>query len=61
MANFKPAYTPEEVKQLGVAKVREAYNKLAEDYNKIFDRKNSHVWNMSWLSTLGTCCRSNYV
>lgn len=39
MANFKPAYTPEEVKQLGVAKVREAYNKLAEDYNKIFDRK----------------------
>ena len=39
MATFKPAYTPEEVKQLGVAKVREAYNKLAEDYNKIFDRK----------------------
>ena len=37
MANFKAAYTPEEVKSLGVAKVREAYNALAEDYNKIFD------------------------
>ena len=39
MATFKPAYTPDEVKQLGVAKVREAYNRLAEDYNKILDRK----------------------
>lgn len=39
MASFKAAYTPEEVKHLGVAKVREAYNALAEDYNKIFDRK----------------------
>lgn len=39
MASFKAAYTPEEVKHLGVAKVREAYNQLAEDYNKIFDRK----------------------
>ena len=39
MASFKAAYTPEEVKHLGVAKVREAYNALAEDYNRIFDRK----------------------
>ena len=38
MANFKAAFTPEEIKHLGAAKVREAYNTLAEDYNRIFDR-----------------------
>ena len=39
MANFKAALTPEEIKHLGVTKVREAYIALAEDYNRIFDRK----------------------
>lgn len=39
MANFKAALTPEEIKHLGVTKVREAYTVLAEDYNRIFDRK----------------------
>lgn len=37
MANLHPALTEEEVKKTGVAKVRVAYNKLANDYNRIVD------------------------
>ena len=37
MANLKPALTPEEVKKAGVANIRMAYNKLANDYNRILD------------------------
>ena len=33
------ARTPDEIKRLGIAAVREAYNKLAKDYNKIVDRE----------------------
>ena len=39
MAFLKRAYEPDEVKKLGVAAVRNAYNKVAEDYNKILDYK----------------------
>lgn len=39
MAFLKRAYEPDEVKKIGVAAVRNAYNKLAEDYNKILDYK----------------------
>lgn len=39
IATFKRAYTPEEVKNLGVTNVRNAYNILAEEYNRIMDRK----------------------
>lgn len=36
-ANLKPALSPEEVKKAGVANIRESYNKLAADYNRILD------------------------
>lgn len=39
IATFKKAYTPEEVKSLGVANIRTAYNSLAEQYNKLLDRE----------------------
>lgn len=39
MATLKRAYEPDEVKKIGVSAVRTAYNKLAEDYNKILDYK----------------------
>lgn len=38
MATFKQAYTPEEIKHMGIAKVRESYNTLADSYNKIINR-----------------------
>lgn len=38
MANLKPALTPDEVKKAGVSSIRESYNKLAVDYNRIIDR-----------------------
>lgn len=38
MATFKQAYSPEEIKHMGIAKVRESYNTLADSYNKIINR-----------------------
>lgn len=38
MAKLKQAKTPEEMKKIGVAATREAYNSLAIDYNRIIDR-----------------------
>lgn len=38
MAILKAAKTPDEVKSLGVAATRTAYNQLADDYNRIIDR-----------------------
>ena len=35
MAFLKQAKSPDEIKSIGVAAVRTAYNSLAEDYNKI--------------------------
>ena len=37
MATLKQAYTPEDIKSMGVANVRKAYNDLAINYNKIID------------------------
>ena len=37
MATLKQAKTPDEIKKLGVANVRNAYNDLAEQYNKLID------------------------
>lgn len=37
MANLKQTKTPEEIKTIGVAAVRNAYNDLASDYNKIIN------------------------
>lgn len=39
MAFLRQAKTPQEIKMIGVAAVRDAYNSLAEDYNKILDYK----------------------
>ena len=39
MAFLKRALDTDEVKKIGVSAVRTAYNKLAEDYNKILDYK----------------------
>ena len=39
MAFLRQAKTPEEIKTIGVAATRNAYNTLAEDYNKIIDYK----------------------
>lgn len=39
MARLKAALTEEEVKKAGVANVRQAYNLLARDYNRILDGK----------------------
>ena len=39
MARLKAALTEEEVKKAGVANVRQAYNSLAKDYNRILDGK----------------------
>lgn len=39
MAYLPQAKTPEEMKKIGVAATREAYNKLATSYNKIVDGK----------------------
>lgn len=39
MATFRPAYTPDERKRLGVAELRKAYDQLANDYNRMFDRE----------------------
>lgn len=38
MANLKPAMSPDEVKKAGVSNIRDSYNKLAVDYNRILDR-----------------------
>lgn len=37
MANLKPAYSPDEIKKMGVANVRSAYNDLATTYNRILN------------------------
>lgn len=37
MARLKQAKSPDEVKRLGVGAVRQAYNDIAEDYNRIID------------------------
>ena len=37
MIRLKPAMTEDEVKKAGVAQVRQAYNTLAKDYNRILD------------------------
>ena len=37
MIRLRPALTEEEVKKTGVAQIRQAYNNLARDYNKILD------------------------
>lgn len=37
LATLKQAKTPDEIKKLGVANVRTAYNDLAEQYNKLID------------------------
>lgn len=37
MANLKPPMTEEEVKKVGVANIRIAYNKLASDYNRMLE------------------------
>ncbi len=37
MIRLKPALTEEEVKKTGVAQIRQAYNNLAKDYNRILD------------------------
>ena len=39
MADLKPPLTPEDVKKAGVAKIREEYNKLAVNYNKLLEGK----------------------
>ena len=39
MARLKPALTEEEVKRAGVANIRQSYNSLAKDYNRILDGK----------------------
>ena len=39
MIRLKPALTEEEVKKTGVAQIRQAYNNLAKDYNRILDGK----------------------
>lgn len=39
MGYLKQAKTPDEIKKLTVARVKEAYNTLATDYNKILDGK----------------------
>lgn len=39
MARLKAAMTEEEVKKAGVANIRQAYNSLAKDYNRILDGK----------------------
>jgi len=39
MAFLKQAKSPDEIKSIGVAAVRTAYNSLAEDYNKIVNYK----------------------
>ena len=37
MIRLKPALTEEEVRKTGVAQIRQAYNNLAKDYNRILD------------------------
>lgn len=37
MIRLRPALTEEEVRKTGVAQIREAYNSLAKDYNRILD------------------------
>lgn len=39
MIRLKPALTEDEVRKTGVAQVRQAYNNLAKDYNRILDGK----------------------
>lgn len=39
MIRLKPALTEEEVRKTGVAQIRQAYNALAKDYNRILDGK----------------------
>jgi len=39
MARLRPALTEEEVKKAGVANIRQSYNLLAKDYNRILDGK----------------------
>ena len=39
MIRLKPALTEEEVKKTGVSQIRQAYNNLAKDYNRILDGK----------------------
>lgn len=39
MGYLRQAKTPDDIKKLTVAKVKEAYNTLATDYNKILDKK----------------------
>ena len=39
MGYLRQAKSPDEIKKLTVAKVKEAYNILADDYNKILDGK----------------------
>ena len=39
MIRLKPALTEEEVRKTGVAQIRQAYNALAKDFNRILDGK----------------------
>ncbi len=39
MIRLKPALTEDEVKKTGVAQIRQAYNNLAKDYNRLIDGK----------------------
>ena len=39
MIRLRPALTEEEVKKAGVAQIRQSYNNLAKDYNRILDGK----------------------
>lgn len=39
MIRLRPALTEEEVKKTGVAQIRQSYNNLAKDYNRILDGK----------------------
>ena len=39
MATMTLARTPEEIKKFGIAQMRDSYNKLANDYNKLINRE----------------------